>query len=116
MTLNEFIDAVKAGASVSFQQTQAVIAANYRYQATTFRNGIGDDAVQNPAGSNEGSCKLFAFARLHQLNEAQTLALFGDYYDEVLNDPDGTGHQNIRNFIKYGWPGIHFGGTPLTAL
>jgi hypothetical protein len=115
MTLNEFIAAVKAGDSVSFEQTQAVIAENYGYRPTPFRNG-GGDAVHNPAGTNEGSCKLFAFARLNQLDEAQTLALFGDYYREVLNDPHGEGHLNIRNFIRYGWAGIHFDGTPLTAF
>lgn len=116
MTLNEFLAAVKAGAPVSFQQTQAVIAENYRYQPTPFRNGSGDDSVDNPAGANEGSCKLFAFAQLHGLNETQTLALFGDYYREVLDDPHGTGHRNIRNFIKYGWSGIRFDGAPLSAL
>lgn len=116
MNLNEFLAAVKAGGSVSFQQTQSVIAENYAYRPTTFRNGVGGDTVQNPAGTNEGSCKLFAFAQLHNLDEAQTLALFGDYYREVLDDPSGEGHRNIRNFIKYGWAGIHFDGAPLTAL
>ncbi|MGR8934589.1 MAG: HopJ type III effector protein [Gammaproteobacteria bacterium] len=116
MTLNAFLDAVKAGESVSFQQTQSIIAENYHYQPTPFSNGSGDDIIDNPAGINEGSCKLFAFAQLHGLNEAQTLALFGDYYREVLDDPDGKGHRNIRNFIKYGWSGIRFEGTPLTLL
>jgi hypothetical protein len=116
MTLNEFIAVVKAGVPVGFQQTQSVIAENYSYQPTPFYNGSGGDAVHNPAGTNEGSCKLFAFAQLHGLNEAQTLALFGDYYREVLDDPHGEGHRNIRNFIKYGWAGIRFGGVPLAAI
>lgn len=116
MTLTDFLAAVQAGEPVSFQQTQAVIALNYNYQPTPFCNGRGDDAVHNPAGLNEGSCKLFAFAQLHNLNEAQTLALYGDFYREVLDDPHGDGHRNIRNFIKYGWAGICFEGTPLTPL
>jgi hypothetical protein len=30
-----------------------------------------------------------------------TLSCFGAYYQEdVLGDPDGTSHQNIRNFMK----------------
>jgi hypothetical protein len=26
----------------------------------------------------------------------------------VLADKDGTSHQNIRNFMKYGWDGVPF--------
>jgi hypothetical protein len=64
---------------------------------------------------NEGSCKIFAFALIHQLSEAQTLTLFGDYYHDVLNNPEGSGHQNIRNFIRDGWRGICFNGVALTV-
>ncbi|MCB0450192.1 MAG: HopJ type III effector protein, partial [Confluentibacter sp.] len=35
------------------------------------------------------------------------------YFEEVLNDPNGTGHQNIRNFIKTGFEGLRFDGQPL---
>ena len=44
----------------------------------------------------------------------QTLYLFGDYYrKDVLENPEGTDHQNIRNFITSGWGGIKFEGTAL---
>ena len=44
-----------------------------------------------------------------------TLACFGAFYTEdVLKNPDGTDHQNIRNFMKTGWDGIAFYGEPLT--
>ena len=36
------------------------------------------------------------------------LQLWGQYYREVLADPDGDSHQNIRNFMKYGWDGVPF--------
>jgi hypothetical protein len=36
-----------------------------------------------------------AGAQLHQLNPAQTLDLFGNFYQDVLNDPEGDSHQNI---------------------
>jgi len=69
----------------------------------------------NSAGTNEGSCKIFAFALIHQLSEQQTLNLFGDYYRiDVLTDPNGSGHQNIRNFIRDGWQGIDFKNVALT--
>lgn len=109
MLLEQFIDRVKQGRPVSFDETMSVIMAHYDYTPTTFTNGIGDNALVNQAGTNEGSCKIFAFALLHGLNEAQTLNLFGDYYRiDVQQNPAGSDHQNIRNFMKFGWQGIHF--------
>lgn len=115
MSLNDFIEQVKSGQLVSFQETIAVIAEHYDYQATAFSNGL-QQPVLNEAGRNEGSCKIFTFAKLHDLNEAQTLALFGDYYrKDVLENPGGDDHQNIRSFIRDGWPGILFQGEALQA-
>jgi hypothetical protein len=48
------------------------------------------------------------------LTQAETLACFGTYYfEEVLGDPKGTNHQNIRNFMQSGWNGIQFEGDAL---
>lgn len=89
----------------------AVIEANYDFTPTTFKNG----KTVNEAGQNSGSCKLFAFAQLQNLSVDQTLACFGQYYrNDVLKNPEGTDHQNIRNFISYGWEGISFEGTALS--
>jgi hypothetical protein len=116
MSLTSFIEKVKNNENVSFDETIAVITDNYDYQATEFSNGLNEQTLVNQAGTNEGSCKIFAFAQLNRLNQQQTLNLFGDYYRlDVLNNPDGTGHQNIRNFMKFGWDGIHFDGVALTA-
>ena len=91
--------------SIEFHDTMAVIEANYSYSPTAFSNG----GLFNQAGENEGSCKIFAFARLHHLNQSQTLSCYGTYYrDEVLNNPEDNNHQNIQNFIKTGWDGIKF--------
>ncbi len=108
MSLNAFVNKVKSNQCVSFDDTMTVINASYHYTPTDFSNGLEDDCLYNVAGTNEGSCKIFAFAELHQLNKDQTLSLFGDYYQEVLDDPDGNGHQNIRHFMQYGWEGVHF--------
>ncbi len=109
MQLNEFLDKVKNHEPVSFNETIAVIAENYHYTPSTFSNGLGEQQVVNIAGTNEGSCKIFAFALLHGLTEQQTLNLFDDYYrQDVLNAPDGTSHANIRNFMRFGWTGIQF--------
>jgi hypothetical protein len=116
MSLSSFIEKVKNNENVSFDETLAVITENYHYQATEFNNGLNERLLVNQAGTNEGSCKIFAFAQLNHLNQQQTLNLFGDYYRvDVLNDPHGTGHQNIRNFMQFGWDGICFKGTALAA-
>jgi len=115
MILNDFLKAVKTGQAVDFQDTMAVIAKYYHYQATEFSNGL-EQSLINEAGHNEGSCKIFAFAKLHRLTVEQTLALFGDYYwKDVLNNPEGQDHQNIRNFMRDGWEGIVFKGEALQA-
>ena len=116
MSLTAFIDKIKHNSPVSFDETIAVISENYHYQATEFSNGLNEQRLVNPAGSNEGSCKIFAFAQLNGLDPQQTLNLFGDYYRiDVLTDPHGTSHQNIRNFMQYGWAGIDFNGVALMA-
>ncbi len=116
MSLASFLEKVKNNEAVGFNETIAVITENYHYQATEFSNGLGERLLINSAGTNEGSCKIFAFAQLNQLDQQQTLNLFGDYYRlDVLNKPDGTDHQNIRNFMQYGWEGIRFNGAALTV-
>jgi hypothetical protein len=96
--------------SIAFDETMAAIGASYEFTPASFTNGV----VKNEAGQNNGSCKLFAFALLNQLTEEQTLACFGAYYrDDVQKNPEGTDHQNIRNFMKTGWSGVKFDSMPL---
>ncbi len=106
MTLDELIQTIKLEpVKMSFSDVMAVIASNYDYTPADFLNGT----QRNTAGTNEGSCKIFAFAKLNTLNEQQTLACFGDYYrQDVLLNPKGIDHTNIRNFIQTGWDGIKF--------
>ena len=116
LTLQNFLDRIKNAQPVSFNNTMQIINENYDYQATGFSNGVGDQIVINDAGKNEGSCKIFSFALLNGLNQSETLSLFGDYYrKDVLENPEGTDHQNIRNFMLFGWDGIHFNGQALRA-
>lgn len=110
MNINDLISQLNTTPeSVSFDNVMAVITEHYEYTPTRFTNGFGEDAAINDAGTNEGSCKIFAFAQLNNLSKAQTLHCFGDYYrKDVLEHPDATDHANIRNFITDGWDGIHF--------
>lgn len=111
MTIDTFLAKLNTTPqSITFPETIAVIEENYRFTPTAFQNGN----QHNAAGENNGSCKLFAFARLQNLSKDQTLASFGAFYfEEVLGVPNGTNHQNIRNFMISGWDGIHFDGSAL---
>jgi hypothetical protein len=112
MSIDSFIEKLKQTPnSISFSETIAVIEENYDFTPTAFDNGN----QHNAAGENSGSCKLFAFARLQNLSQTETLACFGAYYfEEVLENPEDTNHQNIRNFMKTGWDEIQFKGNTLT--
>lgn len=97
---------------ISFTDTIAAVDTNYDFTPTAFRNG----ELENAAGQNSGSCKLLSFARLHNLSVEQTLQCFGDFYRiDVLPHPDANDHQNIRNFIRYGWNGVKFESSALKA-
>ncbi len=98
--------------AVEFSEVIETIDQAYRFSPTAFTNG----ETVNEANQNNGSCKIFAFAQLNDLNEEQTLACFGDFYrKDVLQNPDNDDHQNIRNFIRFGWQGITFSGQALSV-
>lgn len=113
MSVESFLEKLKtAPETVSFKDTIAVIEENYTFSETAFTNG----QTENQAGQNNGSCKIFAFGRVNDLTEQQTLQCFGDYYRvDVLQNPEGDDHQNIRNFIEHGWSGINFKGDALAV-
>jgi hypothetical protein len=112
MNITSFLEKLKESPdAITFPETMAVIEENYNFTPTAFYNG----AQHNLADENSGSCKLFAFAQLQNMSQEETLACFGTYYfEEVLGDPEGDNHQNIRNFIKTGWHGIQFDGEALS--
>ena len=117
MTVQTLLTQLKSSPeTVEFKAVMDTITAHYDYSPTRFTNGIGENQAFNEAATNEGSCKIFAFAKLNNLNVEQTLACFGSYYrDDVLKNPTGSDHGNIRNFMVYGWPGISFDSIALTA-
>jgi len=99
--------------AITFSETMEVIDSRYSFIPTAYSNG----GIRNEVGQNSGSCKLFSFAIKEGFSKEETLACFGSYYfDEVLLEPEGTAHQNIRNFMKTGFEGLSFDGDPLTIL
>jgi len=111
MDIQTLIEHLNQG-PVDFHQVMEVIDAHYDFMPTEFKNG---DQI-NQADTNNGSCKIFAFAQLNQLTKQSSLNAFGDFYtQDVLENPTGKDHANIRNFMVSGWEGIEFSGVALTA-
>jgi hypothetical protein len=112
MSIEELLEKLRtAPDSIEFKEVMLTISDNYDYKPTRFYNG----AVVNEAGENEASCKIFAFAKLHDLDVNETLSCFGKFYrEDVLKKPEGTDHENIRNFMACGWGGVEIKGEVLT--
>lgn len=115
MTLNELLTAIKTQPnSIQFDDVIESISNEYTYTAAKFTNGLGDDMIVNEPESNEGSCKILAFATLNELSNDQTLACFGKYYrEDVLQNPEGSDHANIRTLMKYSLDDVFFYDTVL---
>lgn len=111
MTLEEFRNKLKMTPEViQFSETINVIDIHYDFTPTAFKNG----ALFNDDNQNLGSCKVLAFAKDQNFTKAETLACFGQFYfNDVLNDPKGDSHQNIRNFMNTGFEDVIFEGVPL---
>ena len=83
----------RAPNEIQFQLVMDAIAELYDVREVPFR--VGD--VKSDPGKNMGSAKIFSFAQISKLDKEATLHLFGDYYRvDVLENPDGDDHANIR--------------------
>ena len=106
----ELLAQVEAG-SATFADVIAFIEAHYNHTPTAFKNG----QQNNAATENQGSAKVFSFAQLKGLDQAQTLSLFAEHYASVRANPTSSDHQNIRQFMQHGWDGIQFETLALSA-
>ena len=113
MIFHTLLERLKTG-DADFEDVMAYVQAHYDYTPVRFDNGLGADPVVNAAGTNEGSCRVFALARHKGLDEADTVQLFGRFYrQDVLQNPQGSDHANMRRFLRDGWAGINFHGVAL---
>lgn len=96
--------------TIGFNEVISFIDEFYRYTPRPFVNGL----IHNDAGENEGSAKIFGFAKHHGLTQLDTLKLFAEHYLQVQATPNGTDHANIRNFLHWGWQGFLMQKNPLT--
>jgi hypothetical protein len=67
-----------------------------------------DKGPSNKAGENLGSLVILWDARERALTVADTLPLFGKYLDEVVQNPNGEDHANIRALMKHD-PAVYIG-------
>lgn len=102
------IEGLKGGKS-KFADVIAFIESYYNHTPAAFKNG----EAYNEANQNQGSAKVFSFAKLNELSEKDTLWLFAEHYQSVLDTPEAADHQNIRQFMANGWAGITFEGEAL---
>jgi len=93
-----------------FADTLAFIDQNYQYQPSAFRNG----PLHNSAEQNQGSCRVLAMALDLGLSDEQALHCFGEHYQSVLAQPEGSEHANIRALMQHGLAAVHFDNQPLT--
>ena len=99
---------------VKFNEVMAKVDECYTFSPTEYVSGKGTAIeVTNAPGTNNGSCKTFYFAKLHNLSPGAALRLFCEHYEDVLATPDGDSHANIRAFMANGWDGISFAGEAL---
>lgn len=108
--LQNLIASLKAN-ETPFARVIEFIDTHYQHQPTAFKNG---DAY-NETTQNQGSARVFAFAKLNNLSTEDTPYLFAEHYQAVIATPSGSDHQNIRQFMAHGWDGIVFEGEALTA-
>lgn len=106
----EILEQVAEG-TAKFKDVIAYIDSGYTHTPTAFKNGH----QVNAADENQGSAKVLAFGIVEGLTQVDTLKLFAEHYQAVIDDPDGTAHQNIRQFMENGWDGVQFDGETLTA-
>ncbi|MGY3213656.1 HopJ type III effector protein [Mucilaginibacter sp. HD30] len=108
--LPTLLESLKLNA-MPFAKVIEFIDTHYMHQPTAFKNGD----TYNEVAQNQGSARVFAFAKLNNLNAEDTLLLFAEHYRAVLDTPTGTDHQNIRQFMVHGWDGVVFEGEALVT-
>jgi hypothetical protein len=101
---------------VTFNEVMAKVDECFDFEPTAYASGIDSTReTRNAAGTNNGSCKTFYFAKMRGLSEDAALRLFCEHYEDVLRTPDADSHANIRAFMENGYAGLAFEGEALVA-
>lgn len=110
MDINNLLESLRLK-KVVFKDVLAFIDESYVTKTSAFKNGFQN----NQENENQGSARVLFFAKLNNLTKEDTLELFAEHHDVVKNNPEGTDHQNIRQFQLNGWDGVTFERTVLEA-
>ncbi len=62
--------------------------------------GFSICGLDNKPGTNLGSLAILGAAAANHLTVGQALPFFGEHFDAVLKNPEGTNHANIRWLMK----------------
>lgn len=106
--MSNFREQLQQG-TLKFVDVLAHIESLFDTHAVSFQNGN----LINTAEQNQGSAKVLYFAQINCWTKEDTLSLFAEHYQAVLDTPEGTDHQNIRQFMENGWEGVLFEGAVL---
>jgi hypothetical protein len=98
--------------SLMFAETLEAIELGFEFFGVKF--SCGD--VVSSSSENTGSSKVLSMAILVGLTDAETLACFGEHYRDVLADPSGASHANIRALMATGLAGVKFPNGPSLTL
>lgn len=108
--IQSILDQLRTG-RFNFSDVLAEIDRYYTHTPTAFKNGD----QYNAATENQGSARVLYYAQLQQLSKEDTLRLFAEHYQHVLDNPEANNHQNIRQFMQHGWEAVQFEGAVLQA-
>jgi hypothetical protein len=101
--INSLLEGLK-NHTITFKEVLEFIETDITHVPTAFKNG----EAFNEATQNQGSAKVFTFAKKHEMSAADALYLFAEHYQAVLATPEAADHQNIRQFMIHGWQGLQF--------
>jgi HopJ type III effector protein. len=93
----------------AFSDTLAFIASAYDYQPSRF-------VKRHPGKCRRRERRLLQDARhglLEGFSTEEALLAFGEHYQAVLANPNGSDHRNIRALMETGLPGVRFDSQPL---
>ena len=111
MNTSEYLEQLRSGVKMDFSDFTNLIDQEYEFLNVAFTNS----GLVNSKEENQGTAKVFCFGLIHSLSESDTLRCFGEHYQSVIEDSNGTSHQNIRNFMKTGFDGLAFESEVLSS-
>ncbi|KAJ1637914.1 HopJ type III effector protein-domain-containing protein [Pavlovales sp. CCMP2436] len=98
--------------SVMFAETLEAIDQAFEFFGTKFVNG----AVSSTSSENEGSSKVLSLSQLVGMTTDETLVCFGEHYRDVVADPSGSSHANVRALMTTGLEAVLFSNGPSLTL